>query len=42
MDADYTIDLAILPNPPTQAKSLLHSLEQVARGIGVCVNATCN
>ena len=33
----YTIadDLALLTNTPTQAKSLLHSLEQAARGIGL-------
>ena len=31
------------PNTPTQAESLLHSLEQTARGIGFHVNAeeTC-
>ena len=39
MDADYTDDIALLANTPTQAKSLLHSLEQAAGGIGLYVNA---
>ena len=34
-NADYTDGLALLANTPTQAKSLLHSLEQAARGIGL-------
>ena len=29
----------LLANTPTQAESLLHSLEQAAGGIGLCVNA---
>ena len=33
-DTDYTDDLVLLANTPAQAKSLLHSLEQAARGIG--------
>ena len=35
MDADYTHDITLQANPPTQAKSLLHSLEQAAGGIHV-------
>ena len=38
-DADYTNDIAILANTPNQAKTLLHSLEWVAAGIGLHVNA---
>ena len=38
-DADYADDIALLANTPTQAKSLLHSLEQIAGGIGLHVNA---
>ena len=38
-DADYTNDLAILTNTPSQAETLLHSLEQAAAGIGLHVNA---
>ena len=38
-DADYTDDITLLVNTPTQAKSLLHSLEQAAGGIGLHVNA---
>ena len=34
-NADYTDDLALLTNTPAQAESLLHSLEQAARGIGL-------
>ena len=37
-DADYADDLLLLANTPSQAKSLLHSLEQAARGIGLYVN----
>ena len=37
-DEDYTEDKALLLNAPTQAESLLHSLEQVAGGIGLYVN----
>ena len=36
MDTD---DIALLANTPTQAKSLLHSLENAAYGIGFHVNA---
>ena len=39
MDADYADDIALLVNSTTQAKSLLHSLEQAAGGIGIHVNA---
>ncbi len=35
-DAD---DIALLANTPNQAETLLHSLEQVAAGIGLHVNA---
>ena len=38
-DADYTDDIAILANTPSQAETLLHSLERAAAGIGVHVNA---
>ena len=38
-DADNIDDLVILANTPTEAESLLHSLEQRPRGIGFCVNA---
>ena len=38
MDADYTDDIVLLANTPTQAESLLHSLEQAAAGIGFHVN----
>ena len=37
-DADHVEDIAILANTPTQAESLMHSLEQVASGIGFKVN----
>ena len=36
-DADYVYDIGLLANTPTQAKSLLHSLE--AAGIDLHVNA---
>ena len=39
MDADYIDDIAFLANTPTQAKFLLHSLEQAAGGIGLHLNA---
>ena len=39
MDVDYTDDIVFLVNAPTQAESLLHSLEQVAGSIGLHVNA---
>ena len=37
-DADYVDDIALLADTPVQAESLLHSLEQVAGGIGFHVN----
>ena len=36
---NYADDTALLANAPTQAESLLYSLEQVAGGIGLHVNA---
>ena len=41
-DADYTAYLALLANTPTQAKSILHSLEQAARNIGINVKIDKN
>ena len=38
-DTDYADNIAILANTPNQAETLLHSLEQVATGIGLHVNA---
>ena len=38
-DADYADDIARLANTPNQAKTLLHSLERAAAGIGLYVNA---
>ena len=38
-DANYTNDIALLANTPNQAKTLLHSLERAAAGIGLHVNA---
>ena len=38
-DADYTDDIALPANKPAQAKSLLHSLERAAGGLGPHVNA---
>ena len=38
-DADYADDIAILAYTPNQAETLLHSLERVAAGIGLYVNA---
>ena len=38
-DADYAFDLAFLENALDQAESELCSLEQSARGIGLCVNS---
>ena len=38
-DADYADDIALVANTPTQAESLLDSLEQVAGGISVHMNA---
>ena len=37
-DADYADDIALLANTPNQAKTLLHSLERAATGIGFHVN----
>ena len=42
MDADCADDIALLVNTPTQAKSLLYSMEQTAGGIGLHVNAEKN
>ena len=39
MDADYAEDIPLLANTPTQAESLLHSLERATTGIGPHVNA---
>ena len=36
--ADYADNIAILTNTPTQAESLLHSLERIAGGIGIQMN----
>ena len=38
-DADYADAIAILENTPKQAKTLLHSLERAATGIGLHVKA---
>ena len=38
-DTDYADDVALLANAPTQAETLLHSLERAAAGIGLHVNA---
>ena len=38
-DTDYTDDIALLTNTPTQAKTLLHSLECAAAGLDLHVNA---
>ena len=38
-DGDYADDIAILVNTSNQAKTLLHSLEQAAAGIGLHINA---
>ena len=37
-DADNADDIVLLSNTPTQAESMLHSLEQAAGGIGLHVN----
>ena len=37
-DADYVDDIPILANAPTQAETLLHSLERATAGIGFDVN----
>ena len=36
-DEDYANDLSLLENTPAQAESLLHNMEQAARGLGLCV-----
>ena len=38
-NADYTNDIALLANAPTQAETHLHSLEQATVGISLHVNA---
>ena len=38
-DADYADDISLLANTPTQAKSLMYSLEQVAGGMDLHRNA---
>ena len=38
-DTDYADDIALLANTPNQAKTLLHSLEWAAAGIGLHINA---
>ena len=38
-DADHADDIALLANTPAQAKTLLHSVERAAAGIGLHVNA---
>ena len=37
--ADYTDDIALLPNAPAQAETRLHYLERANAGIGLHVNA---
>ena len=39
MDVDYVDDIALQANTPTQAETLLHSLELAAADIGLHVNA---
>ena len=39
MDVDYTNDIVLLANTPTQAQTQLHCLEWTAAGIGFHVNA---
>ena len=39
IDADYADDIALLANSPAPAKTILHSLERAAAGIGLHVNA---
>ena len=38
-NTDYADDQALLTNPPAQAESLLHSLEQAPEAIGLYMNA---
>ena len=37
-DADYADDILLLANTPSQAETLLHSLERAVAGIGLHVN----
>ena len=37
VDADHTNNVALLANTPVQDESLMHSLEQITRGIGLHV-----
>ena len=39
MNADYVNPMSLLANTPAQAKTLLHSLEWAAAGIGLHINA---
>ena len=39
MHADYADDIALLANTSAWSKTLLHSLERVAAGIGLHINA---
>ena len=39
MDVDYVDDIVLLANAPTQAETLLHSLEWAVASIGLHVNA---
>ena len=39
IDADDVDGIALLANAPTQAKTLIHSLERAAAGIGLHANA---
>ena len=36
-DVDYADDIALLANKPSQAETVLHSLERAAAGIGLHV-----
>ena len=38
-DTDYADDQVLLANTPAQAESLLHNLEQAAKGIGLYMNS---
>ena len=38
-DADYADDLALLADTLAQAESMLHSLEEAAKNIGLYVNS---
>ena len=39
IDPDFTDDIVLLANTPTQAESLLHSLEQATNGIAMWMQA---